>query len=475
MPNFIDSFSAAFTPAYQNSLRSWQDQQNADREFGLKKRAADQQAELTGLQIGAQRRVDAADSALTEGLTKGVLQTAPSTDPDQDGFSTSYRPASDRERLNLRTAAAVARGQDTKGLEGERQKLDIDDAAAANIKKLADDPTYWPELSKNINLNHKRVTIDNGTDAKSGKQVRAPSISIVKDDGTTHAIPITEAHKKQLALAMAHIDNKDVAGGLAIMAGVDKHLADAAHQEITEQTNMFGANTKAAHEFNTDQHNQRMEGLRQQEIGVQRDRFNHERSQAQGVGLNFRAGPDGSLTPVMTGLRFNQKTGQYDSIESPINQAGIIPAHALQPENLARIASGLVGQKIPGVVGPDGKPAVFDPITAQQAAVKQVISQYSSPAKPTADPNVAKMFGGGQSQRFPPAGAPAAPAAGLQVPSGATTDAKAPWSAFPEGSGLEMLSRPYTAGGRGAGWQYNGQRYPTEAAAREAALRTYGR
>lgn len=66
--SFIDDFSTAFLPAYQRSLQSWQEQENADRRFALEQERHKADMEERGLRMDAARSQAARDKQYIEGV-----------------------------------------------------------------------------------------------------------------------------------------------------------------------------------------------------------------------------------------------------------------------------------------------------------------------------------------------------------------------------------------------------------------------
>jgi hypothetical protein len=259
----FDGFADAFTPAYQNSLARWQQQQNADREFALQKERHDADMKERGLRTSQLQAENDASSALTEGYTRGISRNTGlgmATEPEYDASAVQYKPATERELLGLQERLAAAK-RDIGGLGQIREKkrsLDIEDSGRANIERMASDPKYLSEAVRNINSQHSSITVDEGLDPKTGKQLRAARITYVKPDGSAGSFEPTGAQRKTLAFALAHIDHGDSKTGLEMLSKLDKDLADVASKGMAEQTGVFNANSAAQDRWQNQEYRQAM-------------------------------------------------------------------------------------------------------------------------------------------------------------------------------------------------------------------------
>ena len=103
-------------------------------------------------------------------------------------------------------------------------------------------------------------------------------------------------------------------------------------------------------------------------------------NQLTGVTIGYSRDPKtGQPVQVMSGLRFNKKTGALESVQVPLGQ-NVVPASALDPKKIADQAEALVGQPI----DPTNKKSkeVHTFATAQQAVVDQIFNQYLGTGKP---------------------------------------------------------------------------------------------
>ena len=96
-------------------------------------------------------------------------------------------------------------------------------------------------------------------------------------------------------------------------------------------------------------------------------------NQLSGVQLGFSRDANGNPIQVMSGMRFNKRTGDLESVQVPLQQ-NVVPASALDPKKIAEQAEALVGQPI----DPTNKKSkvVYTFATAQQAVVDQIFNQY---------------------------------------------------------------------------------------------------
>jgi len=102
-------------------------------------------------------------------------------------------------------------------------------------------------------------------------------------------------------------------------------------------------------------------------------------NQLTGVQVGYSRDENGKPIQVMSGLRFNRKTGALESVQVKLDQ-NVVPASALDPKKIADQAEALVGQPI----DPTNKKSkdVHTFATAQQAVVDQIFNQYLGTGKP---------------------------------------------------------------------------------------------
>ena len=96
-------------------------------------------------------------------------------------------------------------------------------------------------------------------------------------------------------------------------------------------------------------------------------------NQLSGVQIGYSRDANGRPIQVMSGLRFNKKSGQLESVQVQLEQ-NVVPPSALDPKKIAEQAETLVGQPI----DPTNKKSkdVHTFATAQQAVVDQIFNQY---------------------------------------------------------------------------------------------------
>jgi hypothetical protein len=132
-------------------------------------------------------------------------------------------------------------------------------------------------------------------------------------------------------------------------------------------------------------------------------------NQLSGVQIGYSRDAKGNPIQVMSGLRFNKRTGELESVQVQLDQ-NVVPPSALDPKKIADQANELVGKAI----DPTNKKSkeVHTFATAQQAVVDQIFNQYLGTGGPNADSNTAKSDAQKvlDRQKGPPSAA-AAPAA----------------------------------------------------------------
>jgi hypothetical protein len=158
-------------------------------------------------------------------------------------------------------------------------------------------------------------------------------------------------------------------------------------------------------------------------------------NQLTGVTIGYsRDDKTGQPIQVMSGLRFNKKTGALESVQVKLGQ-NVVPPSALDPKKIADQAEALVGQPI----DPTNKKSkdVHTFATAQQAVVDQIFNQYLGTGKPAGGLDlspaaVAQRMLQGNAPTTPAASAPAT----LQPPTNLGIDPNRPQSNLSPVSGL---------------------------------------
>lgn len=95
-------------------------------------------------------------------------------------------------------------------------------------------------------------------------------------------------------------------------------------------------------------------------------------NQLSGVQIGYSRDANGKPIQVMSGLRFNKKSGQLESVQVQLEQ-NVVPASALDPKKIAEQAEALVGTPT-DPTNKKGPQHTF--ATAQQAVVDQIFNQY---------------------------------------------------------------------------------------------------
>lgn len=95
-------------------------------------------------------------------------------------------------------------------------------------------------------------------------------------------------------------------------------------------------------------------------------------NQLSGVQIGYSRDANGKPIQVMSGLRFNKKSGQLESVQVQLEQ-NVVPASALDPKKIAEQAESIVGTPV-DPTNKKGPQHTF--ATAQQAVVDQIFNQY---------------------------------------------------------------------------------------------------
>ena len=151
-------------------------------------------------------------------------------------------------------------------------------------------------------------------------------------------------------------------------------------------------------------------------------------NQLSGVQVGYSRDEKGNPIQVMSGLRFNKKTGALESVQVKLDQ-NVVPAAALDPKKINDAAEQLVGTPV-DPTNKKGPQHTFQ--TARQAVTDQIFNQYLGTGVPAGGLDLsptalAKQILSNQSlsPATPPAPASAAAPAGLsfnqQLPSAVTT------------------------------------------------------
>lgn len=120
-----------------------------------------------------------------------------------------------------------------------------------------------------------------------------------------------------------------------------------------------------------------------------------------GVQMGYARGADGQLVPVLSGIRFNKRTGDAETVQVPLDRR-VIPADAMDPAKIAKQAEELVGTPIDPT---NKKGPVHTTQSARQAVTDQIVNQYLGTGGPAAGPDLSPQ---GLAQRIKNQAAPAA-------------------------------------------------------------------
>ena len=129
-------------------------------------------------------------------------------------------------------------------------------------------------------------------------------------------------------------------------------------------------------------------------------------NQLSGVQVGYSRDEKGNPIQVMSGLRFNKKTGDLESVQVKLDQ-NVVPAAALDPKKINDAAEQLVGTPV-DPTNKKGPQHTFQ--TARQAVTDQIFNQYLGTGGPAGGLDLSpaaiaeKML---SSQANPPAAAPA--------------------------------------------------------------------
>ena len=145
-------------------------------------------------------------------------------------------------------------------------------------------------------------------------------------------------------------------------------------------------------------------------------------NQLSGVQVGYSRDEKGNPIQVMSGLRFNKRTGELESVQVKLDQ-NVVPAAALDPEKISKAAELLVGTPV-DPTNKKGPQHTFQ--TARQAVTDQIFNQYlgTGGAATGLDPKdlAAKILAGQQ----PAAAAPAAAKTGLTTQAASTAPTEKP-------------------------------------------------
>lgn len=302
MSDFIDSFSRSFTPAYLQGHRSWQDQQNADREFGLKKRQADQQAQLTGMQIDSARGVADArtglQGAVQYGLPSGAGGGAGTTEPEM-------LPASEGQMLGLRKNLAIASGQDIAPLLTEGKRLTAREKAAARAK----DPAYMEQVIGQFNLDGAQpMTIADVMDPKTNKPTGYRQLHLVDPKtGKASKFDLSPDDARRVVYARELIEAGMDDEGHAALKGVNADLAARIKALNDSSDRAVSSGNQAANFADDARHRKEQLGLSKGQLVLAQQRGARESKQDKMFDEGIRLGKEAAV--YARGLSTSQSMG----------------------------------------------------------------------------------------------------------------------------------------------------------------------
>lgn len=193
-------------------------------------------------------------------------------------------------------------------------------------------------------------------------------LSLVRPDGQASFLQLSKADQAQL-YAAGQIMEKNPQRALDMIGKVNKELAGVIAAENKTTVDATNANNNGAY------HSGAL-GLQAQRNAIAAQQAQNSSYQLYAPQQGYQVGPDGQMTPTITGLQLNKRGGGLEPVSVPLQGQNFIPAAALAPEKLAKVAEQIVGQPT-GRLDAAGKPEKFTPETAMAAARNQVIRSYA--------------------------------------------------------------------------------------------------
>ena len=157
-------------------------------------------------------------------------------------------------------------------------------------------------------------------------------------------------------------------------------------------------------------------------------------NQLSGVQVGYSRDEKGNPIQVMSGLRFNRKTGDLESVQVKLDQ-NVVPAAALDPKKINDAAEQLVGTPV-DPTNKKGPQHTFQ--TARQAVTDQIFNQYLGTGGPAGGLDLSPTALAKQilsNQSLSPATQPSAPAPS-QAPTNLGVDPNRPQSSLNPVTGL---------------------------------------
>ena len=447
MAGFADSFAQTFVPAYGHSQDRYAAQQNADREFGLRKEYHDahmaqmaaQEKDRQGVRDAFTNYADVstrtgvmpeqqAQVQQTYGMTPEQQAAVPGgaaglkakltsydtpdsydlqkVDPTQaPGFKASGLKVgpTQRELLAAQTRIAMAEknGAALPSLERQRRELDVTDAFTADRDRMTSDAKYatsrHAELAKHVNTNIDRVTYTPPAPGSDGYGYG--TLAVVSPDGKNSDVQrLTQSDQHQLLLADHMMNNGMVDQAMAIIGKVNAGAAEAVSRSNSMQTGLYKANNDLNHQRMTDATNK---AFRDAQLAATQDS-----AAARQDAATYR------------------DTVRGDALEERKQIAAANDKRAREDTMWRRVdarAKAMIGQPMDGLA--KGEERVHTQETAQAAAYELVRKQMAQEAaqggeQPNADGSPAQptSLGASLRARMMPAGADASGAKPQQTP-----------------------------------------------------------
>lgn len=240
-----------------------------------------QSMEEGGMRLGGLRRVDtamqgvmdaqndvrsnpaavSAADAEFDAADRKNLQGMPMPAYRPEIYADANRAAPDPRKMNQAwSALAAAKGDAQSGLalRDDTRKMDIGDTAKANIARLTKDPEYRNTVRSYVNNMVPTMVWDEPTVDAKGKVLAPGKMRIVMEDGKMKPVDLSTAQETQIILGIAHMQHGDTDGGMRIISGVNKDVADAVSRADQRVTGMANANTQGQARFDTAQYQQGM-------------------------------------------------------------------------------------------------------------------------------------------------------------------------------------------------------------------------
>ncbi len=230
---------------------------------------------------------------------------------------------------------------------------------------------------------------------------------------------LSQAELLNHAMGLWEAGNGDYQAGLNAQLNTVKSMRELAREDKSDAR--FAATGNADLYWKNRLYQLQAAGLdiQRAHLKIAQEKAEMDAKQPVGTTQGFIAGPNGQLTPAITGLSYSRKSGNYSPIVQEMPEArGFIPAQALQ--GIDKQAEGMVGMPTGRQDPATGKREVYTPETARAAALQQVVQRYSGQgAAPAVSPDVVAAMRANLRGGPAPAQAAAAPAQAAGRPTGA--------------------------------------------------------